>query len=296
MPHFLRISRKSIKTNLLSLWLNRFTTILGTISGKKPRRAWSHKHTPALESDKSSQSQDAIAYDLETRGGERAPDSHMFHWADVQVLIELSTDKRTSTAIKNFRDKGVAMKFYQAIRPFLSLSKFFRDKFVFVVYDHAGCQREELSYDNVKALTRLIAGFSFASDEAIGFDTTMTRKAGQATRIRVNKHILRVIYYIHTSASLNGRCTWIYLVQDEEGTYSVVKDSWVDVSKQHDEAMFLRRCKDLPHVVYLHDSWDVTTSDGVVDSTDRRRDPYEEHCKIKSQLEFILVMDEAFRR
>ncbi|KAI0055057.1 hypothetical protein BV25DRAFT_1922130 [Artomyces pyxidatus] len=258
----------------------RFNEIISEITGHPIMRSWSARHSAVpIQDQLVSRKPDMVGLDFQPAGDQ---DSRLYLWSEVVTVVELTIGKKRDRAIHSLAEKALAMKAHQHIRPFIPLASFFSTECQFVVYDQAGCQRENISYTDHKALTRLIAGLSFASKEHMGYDVTVKRdKNGSAKTIYMDGEELTVYATLYKSVSLRGRSNFTYLVYDKTGAFSIVKDTWADLSRTYNEADFLKHAANhnVPHLTYIIKSWDVTrtplfrSGEPVVDTTDLRRDP-----------------------
>ncbi len=115
-------------------------------------------------------------------------------------------------------------------------------RYVFVVVDHAGVvhtQATVLETYNIDHFLRIIYGFCFGSMESLGWDPTMEvdKKTNKLRSISVIGYGLNstvettedfeVIRMIHSSPILYGRGTRVWIVRAKDGTFYILKDSWI---------------------------------------------------------------------
>ena len=105
-------------------------------------------------------------------------------------------------------------------------------EFCFILVDRAGvCLTGWALIAGYEAinLTRIVFGLSYAGPKFLGIDTSMTVDlfSGNVTKIKVEDQEFNVIKHIYSSLILFGRGTHVFLVQDKDGNFHILKDAWL---------------------------------------------------------------------
>lgn len=93
---------------------------------------------------------------------------------------------------------------------------------------------------------RVVVGSLYLDESKYGLDPTVDIR-GEEKRIEVDGEWYDIVDVIHVEGVLRGRATICYHVQKDGQDY-VVKDCWVDLSRQDKEADILEKLKGLEHV------------------------------------------------
>lgn len=108
-------------------------------------------------------------------------------------------------------------------------------EYCFFMIDRAGLCRidwtECTGYQAI-AFARIVFALTFAPPEVLGVDTSMTLDDnGNVTKVRVKDkegdREFDVVKHIYSSLVLFGRGTHVFVVQDEDGNYHILKDAWL---------------------------------------------------------------------
>ncbi len=92
----------------------------------------------------------------------------------------------------------------------------------------------------------LAIGILYLEGEDAGFDQTVRLRCDKK-EIEVGGEWFNIVDVIHVEGVLRGRATVCYHVEKDGKDY-VVKDSWVDISRNDREANILEKLKGLDHV------------------------------------------------
>ena len=123
-------------------------------------------------------------------------------------------------------------------------------------------------HKNPERLVRIMAGFMFADRKFLGFDPSMevTEVDGQCSRtVTVNSNVYDIEDIIHVEDVVRGRATVCLKVTRNGGTY-VVKDAWVDPSRQMKEPELMKKLDGVEGVPQLIEH-EIVKIDGAVVST-----------------------------
>lgn len=101
-------------------------------------------------------------------------------------------------------------------------------------------------HDDPGLFLHVVVGSLYLDEEKYGLDPTVEIR-GEKKRIWVEDAWYDIVDVIHVEGVLRGRATICYHVQKDGQDY-VVKDCWVDTSRNDREANVLAKLKGLPHV------------------------------------------------
>ncbi|KAH8109305.1 hypothetical protein DFH11DRAFT_1881400 [Phellopilus nigrolimitatus] len=117
------------------------------------------------------------------------------------------------------------------------------DYATFFYFDRAGVISSDRFHihENPEKFLRVIVGFLFASNTDLGYDPTIVLKDGKGfVTVKDKKYEIERIIYVESS--LRGRGTVCYLAILDGKKY-VIKDSWVDISRQSPEHQILKQLR-----------------------------------------------------
>jgi len=165
------------------------------------------------------------------KDGKRRP-----RWHHVEAIVEVSASAPRASMLQQIIEKAALMFETQPYRRFaigLALrGTGGRAEFCFVLVDRAGaCLTNWAPIAGYEAINfaRIVFGLSYANPEFLGIDTSMTVDffSGDVTKIKVEDQEFKVIKHIHSSLILLGRGTHVFLVQDKEQKFHILKDAWL---------------------------------------------------------------------
>lgn len=164
------------------------------------------------------------------KDGRRRP-----RWLHVEAIVEVSLSASRESMLQQILEKAALMFETQPFRRFaigLALRRTDNPEFCFMLVDRAGvCQTnwEVIAGYEAINLTCIVFGLSYASPQFLGIDTSMTVDlfSGDVTKIKVEDQEFNVIKHIYSSLNLFGRGTHVFLVQDKDGKFHVLKDAWI---------------------------------------------------------------------
>ncbi|EIN09894.1 hypothetical protein PUNSTDRAFT_44122 [Punctularia strigosozonata HHB-11173 SS5] len=142
------------------------------------------------------------------------------------------------------------------------------------LYDCAGLLQSVAIdiHENPQTFLRVLCGFAFGDRATLGFDPTVTEPDENGTRsitVRGTKYDIEKV--MHMDNTLRGRGTIILQVRSGPESTSIIKDSWVDVSRPEKEHEILEKAKDVEGIVHMID-FERVEINGIVDSTKIIRD------------------------
>ena len=118
-------------------------------------------------------------------------------------------------------------------------------------------------------LIRIVAGFMFANREYLGFDKKMeiTEVDGQCSgTVTINANTYVIEEVLHVEDVLRGRAT-VCLRVTRDGQTCVVKNAWVDASREVKEPQILQKLEGVENVTQLVEYECVKLDAETVDST-----------------------------
>jgi len=159
-------------------------------------------------------------------------------WNQIEAIVEVSISSPRNNMVRQILQKAALMFESQPFRRF-AMGLILRGlptkdgaEFSFLLIDRAGiCQTNWApisGYDAVN-LARIVFALSYAKPQFLGVDTAMTVDllSGNVTQIKVKDQEFKVIKHIYSSLVLFGRGTHVFLVQDKDGKYHILKDAWL---------------------------------------------------------------------
>ena len=163
---------------------------------------------------------------------------HRPRWHHVEAIVEVSLSAPRESMLQQILEKSALMFEVQPFRRFVlglalrGCSTIPNAEFSFVLVDRAGvCLTSWAPIAGYEAinLARIVFALSYARPEFLGVDTSMTVDilSGNVSKIRVEAQEFKVIKHVYSSLVLFGRGTHIFLVQDEDGKYHILKDAWL---------------------------------------------------------------------
>jgi len=160
-------------------------------------------------------------------------------WHHVEAIVEVSLSAPRETILQQILEKAALMFEAQPFRRF-AIGLAFRGagesvEYCFMMVDRAGVcltgWTNIAGYEGLN-LARIIFALSYARPELLGIDPSMTIDlfSGDVTKIQVRNQEFKVIKHIYSSLVLIGRGTHVFLVQDKNGKFHILKDAWLITS------------------------------------------------------------------
>jgi len=89
--------------------------------------------------------------------------------------------------------------------------------------------KTHMDFYEATILARIVYGLAYAKPEFLGVDTSMTVDflSGNVTKIKVKDQEFQVIKHIHSSLLLFGHGTHVFIVQDKDKKFHILKDAWL---------------------------------------------------------------------
>jgi hypothetical protein len=157
-------------------------------------------------------------------------------WHHVDAIVEVSVSASRDSMLQQILEKAALMLETQPFRRFavgLALRGTGESaEFCFTLIDRAGvCLTSWAVIAGYEAISliRIVFGLSYASPKSLGVDTSMTVDvfSGNVTKIKVEDQEFNVVKHIYSSLILFGRGTHVFLVQDKEKNFHILKDAWL---------------------------------------------------------------------
>ena len=157
-------------------------------------------------------------------------------WLHIEAIVEVSVSASRESMLQQILEKAALMFETQPFRRFamgLALRGTGDDvEFCFMLVDRAGvCRTNWVPISGYEAidLACIVFGLSYASPQSLGIDTSMTVDlfSGNVTKIKVEDQEFNVIKHVYSSLILFGRGTHVFLVQDKDGKFHILKDAWI---------------------------------------------------------------------
>ena len=187
-------------------------------------------------------------------------------WRNIEAFIEVTASASVKDVLRQISQKAACMFDAQPQRQFACAIGIFGApkslQFIFAVVDRAGIIHTELksirSYSAIDFL-RIIFAFCFASPETLGCDKSMevNPNTGDVTHITVDgvehnsitstQRRFAVVKLLHSSPILYGRGTWVWIVRDENNSFYVLKDSWIQQVDVVSEIEFIKHIEKVLH-------------------------------------------------
>ena len=165
------------------------------------------------------------------KNGSRRP-----RWHHVEAIVEVLLSAPRDSMLQQILEKAALMFETQPFRRFaigLALCGTGDSaEFCFTLVDRAGvCLTSWALISGYEAisLARIVFGLSYASPKFLGIDTSMTVDffSGNVIKIKVEDQEFNVIKHIYSSLILFGSGTHVFLVQDKDGKFHILKDAWL---------------------------------------------------------------------
>ncbi|KAH8112618.1 hypothetical protein DFH11DRAFT_464520 [Phellopilus nigrolimitatus] len=212
-------------------------------------------------------------------------------WADIHAVMEFkrSRDPRAyRTAYAQLLQYARMVFAAQQNRRFvLGVILTGDDLMTFFVFDRAGVlssERFNVMKDPGK-LIRVVAGLLFAENIDLGYDPTVYHRDGE--RFILFRHVeYKIKEVIYAESSVRGRGTNCFLVE-HEGEDAVIKDSWVDDSRNPFEHVIMEKITGIGGVAKIVDHETVQIR-GVNDTTATDRRALSEKENWKTQRKWYL--------
>lgn len=124
------------------------------------------------------------------------------------------------------------------------------DEMTFCVFDRSG-KVSALPFnihEQPELFLRVIVGLCYADNETIGFDQTINLegpKEDWTVEVKGTKYPIENVVY--TEGVIRGRGTACYQVRLKDKSFALVKDNWVDMSRDEKEVETLDNIKDIDH-------------------------------------------------
>lgn len=158
-------------------------------------------------------------------------------WGPVRALVEVSMqDSHYKVMLTTLLEKAANIFHRQLHRNYvLGLALFGKGRkmrYFLVLIDRGGAVATQPCYIkgfDAHLLARIIYGFAFGSNALLGMDPNVEidPATGDALRVSVDKQWFTIVKAIHITPVLCSRGTRAYMVQDKNGHYHMLKDSWV---------------------------------------------------------------------
>jgi hypothetical protein len=188
-------------------------------------------------------------------------------WRQVDALIEVISTASHEEIVRQLTAKAAVMFIAQPHRQFVCAMALFNDKdtgnfsYLFAVIDRAGIIDTNsiplFSYSSIDFL-RIVYGLCFAAPATLGADPTMGLDpiTNEVITITVqgkdpstSETVVRpysVVKLLHSSPTLFGRGTRVWICRDEFGRFFILKDSWLLTEKTSDsEINFINSIEDI---------------------------------------------------
>lgn len=162
----------------------------------------------------------------------------------------------------------------QPNRRFVISSASLGEFIVVMVFDRSGgvCSKLISARTSPEQYLKVVIGLVFLTPTQYGFDPTVTfdDDAGKTGRIHFKgqDYVFRDV--LHVEGVIRGRGTVVYHVVHPDGDF-VIKDSWVDISREESEADVLQALRNVPRVPRLI-GHEIVHIDGQEDTTMRIRE------------------------
>ncbi|KAH8112638.1 hypothetical protein DFH11DRAFT_1744852 [Phellopilus nigrolimitatus] len=166
-------------------------------------------------------------------------------WADIHAVMELKSSSHPraykAAYLQLLQYARMVFAAQQNRRFVLGVILTGDDRMTFFVFDRAGVLSSERFniMDEPEKLIRVVAGFLFAENIDLGYDPTIYHRDGERFILfkQVEYKIKEIIY---AESSVRGRGTNCFLVE-HEGEDAVIKDSWVDNSRNTFEHIIMEK-------------------------------------------------------
>lgn len=191
-----------------------------------------------------------------------------FTWWKVLITIELKSN------IKDVREAQLALaqgarilRFTHPNRTHVIGISILQTHFIITKFDHSGAVSSrtfDLQKDPAEFLQAII-GVLYVPLHALGMDPTVQLDDHNRGRIKAGKKWYDVEDVLYVEGVIRGRGTVIYRVQDGKDIL-IVKDAWIDKSRDLTEEEVLNELVDVPHTPVIYSS-EIVEAPGVPSST-----------------------------
>lgn len=191
------------------------------------------------------------------------------HWKRIQAIAETTFRPTSERVDATARQKAFIIFETQPNRRFVPSIAIYGDKVRFILHDRAGELYAKIKINQGSEMfVRFLAGLMLSdSCTDLGYDETMViDKAENVVKICVGGLDYKVIAPLFKSQTLRGRATQCWHVE-RDGKKYIIKDSWIDRSRQQNETDFLTLLDSLEGVPDLIAGEDVKLPSGDLDCT-----------------------------
>ena len=192
-----------------------------------------------------------------------APDVKTTGWPSIFAVAELKTGNSPGDSLVQLAHSARLIFGTQPDRRFVLGFTVHRQTMTFVVFNRAGlfCSDAFNVHEHPERLIHVVGGLMFADREHIGFDSTLkfTRfdETGEFKRtIKVNGNIYDICEVLHVENVIRGRATACFKVkriEDDKEKFYVIKNGWVDESRDLKEPTILKELKEIPGITQIEE-------------------------------------------
>jgi hypothetical protein len=281
---------------LVKQWLNGIVKNIASSTGVKPKRAWSADYaTSVLAADDINCKPDVILVStiIDTPG-----------WKNVKAVVEVTSRSKMHTEMRRtINNKTYLIFSSQHTRRFVPFLAICNQKIYFIITDREGQSVSEIEYrqpGQYHALNfiRIIVGLMFASEETIGFDSTVAlRQGGSIRRITAGGKVYAVKSTVHAVRGVVGRSTRVWFAINPTTNEKVaIKDSWAHQARAVTEEEHLNHLKGIQGVptlvwggtVQIHDPKDSSQMRFVDDNTMWIREGFSDEYSFRVHRRLVL--------
>jgi Fungal protein kinase len=204
---------------------------------------------------------DICVIDRVNQHDSRQTQKEQLHWCKVYAFIDVTANNLNplQNVLQQITQKAACIFDMQPHRRFACTVGIIGEptnlQFTFAVVDHVGLTYTPLtiisSHSGITFL-KIIFAFCFAKPDAIGWDLIMKvdPKTNELMSITVTgcecnsttstTHTFNIIKLLHSSLILYGRGTRVWIVKDWQGSFYVLKDSWILAANVVSEIEFIK--------------------------------------------------------
>lgn len=181
----------------------------------------------------------------------------MVGWKLIQTIHEIKPRKTPLDTVYQLAQTARLVFRHQPNRRFVLCSFLNGPRIFLVVFDRSGvvCSSGIEIHEHPKLFLHVVLGFTFAEPEVLGFDPTITLKDGdlKGGQIAVGSTQYIIDDVLYVEGVIRGRGTVCYRAhhESEPAVYLVIKDSWIDTSREEREFEILRKLDDVPGIPKL---------------------------------------------
>jgi len=247
-------------------WLNRIGRSMAKATGaRRSKRQWTTQFTnspiPGSELDRKPD----IALVQQDQDFET--------WKNIYAVTEVTSQSTWHSDLKwQINNKTYLMLSDQHHRRFVPFLAICAEKTYFVVTDREGQAFMEINHLQAGeyfalALLRVIAGFTFASNEALGFDPSfhhLETKGSRSMAISAGGRIYAVKSLVHAVRGMVGRSTRVwsaYDTNDPKRELCIIKDGWIQEGRAEAEKENLKKLENVTGIPELIWGGTVQVSD-----------------------------------